>query len=101
MSASPIWHLQGVSQLFCVAMASRKGTQAGANVLACAAVLGLGRRLGINGTSFYPPPFPMRAGGAWGMIVRWTPGGGGGLGTRAWCWFVGGAYWPLATVSGS
>ena len=25
----------------------------------------------------------------------------GGFGTRPWCWFVGGAYWPLATVSES
>ena len=37
-------------------------------------------------------------GAAQGLALR---GRGRGAGTRPWCWFVGSAYWPLATVSGS
>ena len=47
--------------------------------------------------------YPWESGVEEGIEVAWRvlSGVGGGVGTRPWCWFVGGAYWPLATVSGS
>ena len=51
-----------------------------------------------------PPSRPLGAGPSICHSSLVTLGGGGvqgGFGTRPWCWFVGGAYWPLATVSAS